>query len=333
MKRLICIILLFIPLGAALAQAPNDKLASWLDGPSKRAIVEFVDRVTTTGSPSYVPPAERIAVFDNDGCLWAEKPFYFQGLFALDRVRQMAPQHPEWKTTQPFKAVLDNDMPALAAQGEHGLIELVMATHVGTTDDFSAQVREWLATAKHPKTGRPYTSMVYQPMLEMLAYLRFKGFKTYIVSGGGVEFIRVFSESAYGIPPEQVVGSVMKTRYEVRDGVPVLVRVPGIVLLDDKEAKPVAIQTFIGRRPVLAFGNSDGDFQMLEWTTAAKPSLGVYIHHDDAQREWDYDRASSVGKLNRGLDEAPARGWVVVSMKDDWKTVFPPMPETAKKSE
>jgi phosphoglycolate phosphatase-like HAD superfamily hydrolase len=304
----------------------TDPLQSWNGGDARQSILEFVNRVIDPASPNFVPKAERIATFDNDGTLWAEKPVYFQLLFAIDRVKALAPDHPEWATKQPFKAVIENDMEALHAAGEHGLIELVMATHAEmTTDEFEQIVIDWLATATHPTTGRPYTEMVYQPMLEVLDYLRANGFKTFIVSGGGIEFMRPWTEAVYGIPPEQVVGSSIKTSFEVRDGEPVLVRLPELDFIDDKEGKPVGINSHIGRRPIAAFGNSDGDFQMLEWTTAGNGArLGVLVHHTDGEREWAYDRESAVGRLDRGLEEAEARGWVVVSMKDDWRTIFPP---------
>jgi len=300
-------------------------LASWNDRKAKQSIVDFVRRVTTEGSPDFVPAWERIAVFDNDGTLWAEQPFYFQGLFVFDRVRALAPQHPEWKNKQPFKAVLENEMKALDAAGESGLVDLVMETHAGmTTEEFERIVRDWLATARHPKFNRPYTDLVYQPMLELLSFLRANDFKTFIVSGGGIEFMRTFSEQVYGIPPDQVVGSTIITKYEVRDGKPVLVREAKMDFIDDHAGKPVGINKFIGRRPIAAFGNSDGDFQMLEWVTGGTgPRFGLLVHHDDAIREFAYDRESGVGKLDRGLDEAPKRGWTVVSMKDDWKTIFP----------
>jgi phosphoserine phosphatase len=308
---------------SVIAQA--DPLPSWNDGAAKARIVGFVQAVTTEGSKDYVPPADRIAVFDNDGTLWAEQPAYFQLLFAIDRVRALAPKHPEWKTKQPFKAVLDGDMKTLAAAGEKGVLELVMATHAGmTTDEFAAVVRNWFATARHPKLDRPYTDLAYQPMLEVLAYLRANGFKTYIVSGGGIEFVRVFSEARYGIPPEQVVGSSVKTKYEVRDGQPVIVRLPEIDFIDDKAGKPVGIHKFIGKRPIAAFGNSDGDFEMLEYTSAGRGArLAMIVHHDDADREYAYDRQSHIGRLDAALDEARARGWVVVSMKNDWSRIFP----------
>lgn len=300
-------------------------MPSWNDTGPKQAIVQFVGKVTTEGSPDFVPVAERIAVFDNDGALWSEQPLYFQALFAFDRVKQLAAQHPQWKTTEPFASVLRGDMKGALAGGEHALLEMVMATHTGmTTDEFDRIVKEWITTARHPTTGRLYTDMVYQPMLELLAYLRANGFKTYIVSGGGVEFMRPWVERVYGVPPEQVVGSSIKTRYELREGRPVLVRLPELNFIDDKEGKPVGIQQHIGRRPTMAFGNSDGDFQMLEWTMAGTgPRFALIVHHTDAVREYAYDRESPVGKLVRGLEEGPKRGWTIVSMKDDWKQVYP----------
>jgi phosphoserine phosphatase len=271
-----------------------------------------------------VPVAERIAVFDNDGTLWAEQPMYFQLLFALDRVKALAPQHPDWKGKQPFQAVLDGDMKALAASGERGLVELMAATHAGmTTDEFIKIVTDWLASARDPRFKRPYTELIYQPMLELLSYLRANGFKTFIVSGGGIEFMRPWSERVYGIPPEQVVGSSIKTRFEMRDGRPVLFRLPEINFIDDKAGKPVGINEHIGRRPIAAFGNSDGDLEMLQWTTmSAGVRLGLIVHHTDAEREYAYDRHSHVGKLDKALDAAAANKWTVVDMKRDWKRVF-----------
>jgi phosphoserine phosphatase len=309
---------------AAPAQAA-DPLPSWNEGEAKASIIAFVRAITTEGAPTYVSPAERIAVFDNDGTLWSEQPAYFQLLFALDRVRALAPQHPDWKTTQPFKAALEGDMQALAASGEKGLLELLMATHAGNTpEEFQQSVRGWLATARHPKFGRPYTELVFQPMLELLDYLRTNGFKTYIVSGGGIEFLRAWSEQVYGVAPEQVVGSSIKTKYVVRNGEPTLVRLPEINFIDDKAGKPVGINQHIGRRPIAAFGNSDGDFEMLEWVTSGSGArFGLIIHHDDAEREYAYDRKGHIGKLDRGLDEGPTRGWTIVSMRRDWKTVYP----------
>ena len=302
-----------------------DPLPSWNDTASKRAIVQFVERVTKEGSADFVPAPERIATFDNDGTLWAEQPMYFQLLFVVDRVKALAPQHPEWKTTEPFASLMKGDLKGVAASGEQGLAALLAATHAGmTTDEFDAAVTDWIATAKHPTTGRPLTSMVYQPMLELLAYLRANGFKPFIVSGGGIEFMRPWTERVYGIPPEQVVGSSGGLRYEDRDGHPVIVKLPEIVLNDDKEGKPVGIQRHIGRRPIAAFGNSDGDLQMLQWTAAGSgPRFCLYVHHTDAAREWAYDRQSHIGKLDKGLDEAQAKGWTVVSMKDDWNRIYP----------
>ena len=306
-------------------QAQTDALPSWNDGPAKTSIVRFVHQVTIAGSPDFVPPAERIATFDNDGTLWPEQPMYFQLLFALDRVKELAPQHPEWRTKEPFASLLKGDVKAALAGGEHAILEIVMATHAGmTTEAFEDIVTAWIATAKHPTTKRFYTKMVYQPMLELLAYLRANGFKTFIVSGGGNEFMRPWVESVYGIPPEQVIGSSIKTKYEMRDGKPVLVRLPELQFMNDKAGKPIGIHTQIGRRPIAAFGNSDGDLQMLQWTTAGKgPRFALYLHHTDAEREWAYDRDSSIGRLDKGLDEARAKGWTVVDMKRDWKVIYP----------
>ena len=308
----------------AALPAVADPLASWSDGASKARIVSFVQGVTDPTSKTHVPPAERVAVFDNDGTLWTEQPMYFQLAFILDRVHALAPQHPEWRTTEPFKSVLAGDMAGVAAAGEHGLLELMAATHAGmTSDEFARIVADWLATARHPRFKQPYDELTFAPMRELLAYLRANGFKTYIVSGGGVEFMRVFAERAYGVPPEQVIGSSIRTKYELRDGKPAIVRLPEIEFIDDKAGKPVGIQKFIGRRPILAFGNSDGDFEMLEYTTSGPgPRLGLIVHHDDGEREYAYDRKSPVGRLERGLDEAAQRGWVIVSMKDDWQRVY-----------
>jgi phosphoserine phosphatase len=311
---------------AGFQQAVTDPLPSWNDGPAKKAIIEFVSRVTTEGNPDFVLPAERIATFDNDGTLWSEQPIYFQFVFALDRVKALAPQHPEWKTQQPFKAVLDGDMKALVASGEKGLVELLMATHTGmTTDEFSKTVADWLATAQHPRFKRPYTDLVYKPMLELMSYLRANGFKTFIVSGGTVEFMRAFAERIYGIPPEQVVGTTFVTQFQMREGgKPVLVRQPKIEFIDDGPGKPAGINKFIGRRPILAFGNSDGDQQMLQWTAAGSGArLMGLVHHTDAEREWAYDRKSPIGRLDKALDEATAHGWVVVDMKQGWKVIYP----------
>ena len=302
----------------------SPKLDNWKDGPAKSAIEDFVGRVTRSDGPEFVRPAERIAVFDNDGTLWAEQPMYFQLAFALDRVKQLAPQHPEWRSKQPFKGILEGNPKALEAGGERGIQEVMAAAHAGvTTDEFSAIVKEWIRTATHPTLKRPYTEVVYRPMLELLAYLRSNGFKTYIVSGGGLEFMRPWVEEVYGIPPEQVIGSRIKVEYQMHDGKSQLFRMPAIDLVDDHSGKVVGIHQVIGRRPIAAFGNSDGDYEMLEWTTSGSGArLGVIVHHTDAAREWAYDRESSIGKLARALDEAPARHWVVVDMAKDWTRVF-----------
>jgi hypothetical protein len=304
---------------------PVDSLPSWHDGEARQSIIEFVEKVTQEGSPGFVPPADRIAVFDNDGTLWAEQPMYFQLLFALDRIKALAPQHPEWKDKEPFASLLKGDVHAALAGGEHAILEIVMGTHAGmTTTEFEASVKDWIASARHPTTNRPYTEMVYQPMLELLAYLRANGFKTFIVSGGGIEFMRPWTEKIYGIPPEQVIGSSIKVKYELHDGTPALVRLPEMDFIDDKEGKPVAIHQQIGRRPIAAFGNSDGDLQMMQWTTAGKgPRFALYVRHTDAEREWAYDRNSSIGRLDKGLDEAKAKGWTIVDMKRDWKVIYP----------
>jgi phosphoglycolate phosphatase-like HAD superfamily hydrolase len=311
---------------AAQVSLAQDPLPSWNDGPRKTAIVEFVTRVTRSGTPDFVAPADRIATFDNDGTLWSEQPIYFQFQFALDRVKAMAPHHPDWKTTQPFKAVIEGDKAALAASGEKGLVQLLVATHTNmTTDEFARSVGDWLATARHPRFNRPYTDMVYQPMLELLSYLRANGFKTFIVSGGTVDFMRVFAQRVYGIPPEQVVGTTFTTTFAMRpDSSPALTIQPQVMLVDDGPGKPVGINTFIGRRPILAFGNSDGDHQMLQWTAAGSGArfMGI-VHHTDSAREWRYDRASHIGKLDKALDEATARKWTVVDMRTDWKVIYP----------
>jgi hypothetical protein len=308
---------------AANVQAA-DPLPSWNEGAAKESILRFVADVTKEGSSSFVPPAERIAVFDNDGTLWAEQPMYVQGLFVVDRVKALAPRHPEWSTQEPFASVLRGDARAVLAGGERALAELLVATHAGnTSDEFEKVADDWILTARHPETKRLFTEMVYQPMLELLAYLRGNGFKTFIVSGGGIEFMRPWSERVYGVPPEQVIGSSIKMKFELRDGQPTLIRLPDINFIDDGAGKPVGIQMHIGRRPIAAFGNSDGDLQMLQWTAAgAGRRFCLYIHHTDAEREWAYDRKSSVGRLDKGLDEAKAKGWTVVDMKADWKCVF-----------
>lgn len=311
-------------MGLAVSGCATNPLPSWNHTPTTASIRSFVDSVTATGSPKFVPPAERVAVFDNDGTLWAEQPAYAQLYFAIDRVKAMAPQHPEWNDTEPFKSILAGDTKAALAGGEHAILQIIAATHSGmTTEEFEGQVRDWIATARHPQTGRLFTEMAYQPMIELLAYLRANGFKTYIVSGGGIEFIRPWSEAVYGIPPENVIGSSVKTKFELRDGSPVLVKLPELGSLDDKEGKPININLHIGHRPIAAFGNSDGDLAMLQWTAARDgASLCVLIHHTDAEREWSYDRASHVGRLDKALDEARRDGWTVVNMKQDWSRVF-----------
>jgi phosphoglycolate phosphatase-like HAD superfamily hydrolase len=303
----------------------QEPLPSWNDTTPKRAIVAFVERVTRQGSPDFVPPAERIATFDNDGTLWAEQPIYFQLVFALDRVKVLAPQHPEWKDKEPFASLLKGDLKGALAGGEPAIIQIVTVTHSGmTTDEFEKIVADWVATARHPRTGKLYTEMVYQPMLELLTYLRANGFKTFIVSGGGIDFMRVFSERVYGIPPEQVIGSSGKLSFELRDGKPRLMKLPELDFNDDKVGKPVAIQTHICRHPIAAFGNSDGDLQMLEWARqGAGVRFALIVHHTDAEREWAYDRKSPVGQLDVALDVAQAEGWTVVDMKNDWNRVFP----------
>jgi phosphoglycolate phosphatase-like HAD superfamily hydrolase len=311
--------------GQVAAFAQTDPLPSWNDGVPKKAITDFVARVTTQGSPDFVPVEERIATFDNDGTLWTEMPFYFQMAFAFDRIREMAPQHPEWKTKEPFRSLLKGDVATAAKAGEKGLLAIVAATHSGmTVPQFDAQVRDWIKTARHPRFKRPYNELIYQPMLEVLAYLRANGFKTFIVSGGGIEFMRPWAEKIYGIPPEQVVGSSIKTKFEMRDGRPTLFRLPQINFIDDKTGKPVGINEHIGRRPVAAFGNSDGDLQMLQWTTMSGSGarLGLIVHHTDAEREYAYDRQSHIGKLDKALDAAAINKWTLADMKKDWKRVF-----------
>jgi len=307
---------------------PSDPLPSWRDGATKSRLVAFVQAVTEPGGKDYVPSADRVAVFDNDGTLWAEQPMYFQLAFAIDRAKALVAKNPELAKLPALKAAAVGDTRALVATGEKGIAQLLAVTHANmTSDEFALIVRDWTRTARHPTLKRPYTQLTYTPMRELLDYLRASGFKTYIVSGGGVEFLRVIAEELYGVPPEQVVGSSIKTRYELRNGQPVIVRLPEVDFIDDKAGKPVGIHKFIGKRPIAAFGNSDGDFEMLEWTTSATGArLGVLVHHDDAAREFAYDRTSQVGRLVRGLDEGPARGWTVVSVKDDWKVVFAPMP-------
>jgi phosphoserine phosphatase len=325
LTKVLLVLLLFT--NVALAADP---LPSWNDSPAKKAIVEFVTKVTTVGSPDFVPVPERIATFDNDGTLWCEQPMPVQFYFALDRVKELAPQHPEWKTQEPFASLLKGDLKTALAGGDHALLELVMATHTGmTTAEFEQIVKDWIATAKHPKTGKLYTEMVYQPMLELLAYLRVNGFRTFIVSGGGIEFMRPWAEQVYGIPPEQVIGSSAKTKFEMRDGKAVLVRLPELNFNDDKAGKAISINLHIGRRPVMAFGNSDGDREMLEYTQGGSgPRFELLVLHDDAAREYAYGPAKGLPDVKLGAftqalyDQAQKDGWTVVSMKDDWKRVF-----------
>ena len=322
---LMLIVLIAMIVGSVQALAQTDPLPSWNDTAPKKAIVAFVEKVTKGGSPSFVKPEERMATFDNDGTLWCEQPMYFQLFFALDRVKTLAPQHPEWKTKEPFASLLKGDVKGALAGGEHAILEIIVATHAGmTTAEFEKIVADWIATAKHPKFKRPYTECIYQPMVELLAYLRANGFKTFIVSGGGIEFMRPWTEKVYGVPPEQVVGSSIKTKYEMRDGKPVLMRLPEMNFIDDKAGKPVGINSHIGRRPIAAFGNSDGDQQMLEWTQAGSGArLMMLVHHDDATREFAYGAESKIGTFSDALmAEAKKDGWTVISMKDDWKKIF-----------
>lgn len=323
--RIFCLTIALVVASSVIGAQASDPLVSWNDSAAKKAIVTFVEKTTNQSSPDFVPVSDRIAVFDNDGTLLSEQPMYFQLFFALDRVKVLAPQHPEWKNKEPFASLLKGDVEAALAGGEKAILEIIMATHAGmTTTAFERVVSDWIATARHPKTGKRYTEMVYQPMLELLAFLRANGFKTFIISGGGIEFMRPWTESVYGIPPEQVVGSSIQTKFEMRDDGPVLVRLPKLNFIDDKEGKPVGINLHIGRRPLAAFGNSDGDLQMLHWATAGQgPRLGLLVHHTDAEREWAYDRKSHIGKLDKALDEGIRRGWVVVNMKDDWKVIYP----------
>jgi phosphoglycolate phosphatase-like HAD superfamily hydrolase len=322
--RCISTVLVTLCVSLTIAQA-QDPLPSWNDTGAKKAIVEFVAKVTKEASPDFVPPEQRIATFDNDGTLWCEQPMYFQMLFALDRVKALAPQHPEWKTQEPFASLLKGDVKNALAGGERTMLEIIIVTHAGmTTAEFEQIVKDWIATAKHPKFKRAYIECVYQPMIELLAYLRANGFKTFIVSGGGIEFMRPWTEKVYGIPPEQVVGSSIKTKYEWRDGKPVLMRLPEMNFIDDKTGKPVGINSHIGRRPIMAFGNSDGDQQMLEWTQAGSgPRLMMLVHHDDSAREFAYGAESKIGTFSDALmAEANKNSWTIISMKDDWKKIF-----------
>ena len=320
----------FVLTGTAAAQPADNPLPSWNNGDAKSAIIDFVERVTDQNSADFVPVPQRIATFDNDGTFWSEQPVYFQGLFALDRVKEMAADHPDWQDSEPFKSVIAGDMKGVMASGKEGLEKIIGASHANISGEvFQTSVRDWLATAKHPTKDMPYTQMVYQPMLELLDYLRANDFKTFIVSGGGIDFMRVFTEQVYGIPPEQVIGSTLDATFEMRDGVPTIVKEGKIVLIDDKVGKPVGIYRHIGRRPIFAAGNSDGDLQMLQYTTIARsaddttPAFGLIVHHTDAEREWAYDRKSHIGQLDKALDEAQQRGWVVVDMKNDWHQIYP----------
>jgi phosphoglycolate phosphatase-like HAD superfamily hydrolase len=324
--RRVFLVPLFVVGIVTSALAQTDPLPAWNDGAVKKSITDFVARVTTQGGSDFVPVPERIATFDNDGTLWTEQPYYFQIAFALDRIKAMAPRHPEWKSKQPFKALLEGDKKTFAAAGKDGLLQVIAATHAGmTVEDFTKTVTAWTETARHPRFNRPYTELVYQPMLELLAYLRANGFKTFIVSGGGIEFMRPWTERVYGIPPEQVVGSSGVVKYQIgANGKPELMKLAKIEFVDDGPGKPAGINRFIGRRPIFAFGNSDGDLQMLQWTMAGQGlRFAGLVHHTDAEREYAYDRQSKVGKLDKALDEASAKGWTVVDMKKDWKTVFP----------
>jgi phosphoserine phosphatase len=329
-RSLTVIAILFVALTCQSAGAADDRLPSWNECPAKQSIVAFVEKVTKEGGPDFVEPELRIATFDNDGTLWCEQPMYFQELFAFDRIKETAKQHPEWKNKEPYKFVLAGDLKAIASQGEKSLLEIISATHTGmTVEEFHKIVREWMHTARHPRFKRPYDQCIYQPMVEVLTYLRTNKFKTFIVSGGGVEFMRPWVDGAYGIPPEQVVGSSGVVKYEWNDGKPMLFKESKVEFIDDGPGKPVGINRFIGRHPIFAFGNSDGDLEMLQWTTNGPSSgprtrIGLIVHHTDAEREYAYDRHSAVGKLDKALDAAPKEGWIVVDMKNDWKQIFPP---------
>lgn len=303
----------------------TDGLPSWNDTKNKQAIIDYVNAVTQEGGTEFIPIKDRVAVFDNDGTLWSEQPSYFQLLFAIDQVKKMAKDHPEWKGKQPYQAVIDGDMTSLSKQGMKAIVTLIMTTHAGmSTDDFEEEVVNWMATAKHPKTEQPYNQMIFQPMLELLEFLRANSFKTYIVSGGGIDFMRAWAVDAYGIPEDQIVGSVIKTQFEMTDEGPRLVRLPELDFIDDKEGKPVGIQHFIGKKPVFAAGNSDGDLQMLQWTASSDyKNFELYIHHTDSVREWSYDRGSHIGGFDKGWDEAVDKGWTIVDMAKDWAVIYP----------
>jgi phosphoglycolate phosphatase-like HAD superfamily hydrolase len=333
-RSLVVFSILFVAISSPIARAADDPLPSWNDGPTKQSILKFVEKVTTEGSPDFVRRYDRIATFDNDGTLWCEQPMYFQVMFAFDRIRATAGSHPEWKQTEPYKSVLDGDIKQLAKTGEKGLLDVIETTHSGmTVEDFHATVREWMQTARHPRFEQPFDKCIYLPMHELLVFLRANGFKTFIVSGGGIEFMRPWVDKAYGIPPEQVVGSSGVVKYELKNDQPVLMKQPKVEFVDDGPGKPIGINRFIGRHPVMAFGNSDGDYEMLRWTTAIessspsepgrpRPRFGLIVHHTDAVREYAYDRNSYVGRLDKALNEAPKRGWTVVDMKNDWKRIF-----------
>lgn len=326
-KTLAPLALAAMVLWPAIVQAQSDPLPSWNEGPTKRSILDFVARVTKEGSPDFVPVSERIATFDNDGTMWVEQPMYTQIVFAVDRVKALAPQHADWKAQPLLAKLTGGDLKALAEAGEKGLLEVLATTHAGmTVEEFERTVTDWLATAKHPRFQRRYTECIYQPMVEVMAYLRANGFKTYIVSGGGTDFMRPFTEKAYGVPKEQVIGSSGKVKYELRDGKPVLLKIAEINFIDDKSGKPIGINEFIGKRPIMAFGNSDGDYEMLRWATSGpRPGFGLIVHHTDAEREYAYDRNTLVGRLVKALEEAPKYGWSVADMKRDWKVIFPPL--------
>lgn len=323
-RSLVIAVVAATPTAFAQDRGQSDPLPSW-NGVPRQALLDFVRKTTTAGSPDFVAIPDRIAVFDNDGTLWSEQPTYFQAMFAFDRVKAMAPQHPDWKEREPFKSVLAGDMKGLAATGEKGLLEIVAATHAGiTTEEFTKAVEDWIKTARHPRFDRPYTDLVFQPMLELMGFLRANQFRTFVVSGGGIEFMRPWTERIYGIPPEQIVGSSAVTKFELRDGKATLIKEPKVEFIDDGPGKPVGINRFIGKRPIMAFGNSDGDQQMLEYVAdGAGPRFMGLVHHTDSDREWAYDRQSSVGRLDKALGEAKRRGWLVVDMKADWKVVYP----------
>ncbi len=311
---------------AVSSPAPTNPLPSWNDGPAKKSIIDFVNRTTKESSAGFIPVSDRIACFDNDGTLWSEQPMYFEVDFIADRVKVLAAQHPEWKEEQPFKAVLESDMKTALAGGNNAYLELLLATHAGTTtEEFDKIVKDWFATAKHPVSHRPYSEMVFQPMLELLTYLRANGYRTYIVTGGEIDFMRPWTEQVYGIPREQVVGTSLEIKYEMRDSVPAIIILPELNFNNDKAGKPLGIQQYIGRRPVFAAGNSDGDYEMLQWTTTATgyPRFGMIVHHTDSIREWSYDHTSSIGRLEKGLDDATNYNWLIVDMKNDWKVIYP----------